>query len=96
MLSQCLITVVTATIVLASSAGSASLAEAAIYYEAQTDFSERTVPGSSYRWDKDQINGCIYKDDSVPNSYYVWAKLSVQNWRQALREYTGSADDWKV
>ncbi|MEW6605149.1 MAG: hypothetical protein AB1351_10755, partial [Thermoproteota archaeon] len=69
-------------------------ARAASYYEEQTDFSETSVPMADYRWDQDDINGCIYKEDEVKNSHYVWTKMAVQKWRQALREYTGNQDAW--
>jgi len=39
---------------------------------------------------QDDIEGRIYKEGSVENSYYVWTKMAVQKWRQALREYTGN------
>lgn len=71
-----------------------SPASAAIYYSDQTNFDETTVPGSTYSWNKSSIRGCIYKDPDVPNSYYIWAKLAVQKWRQALREYTADQDQW--
>lgn len=71
-----------------------SPALAATYYEDQTDLTESTVPMASYRWDQDDIEGCIYKEDNVRNSYYVWTKMAVQKWRQALREYTGNNDAW--
>jgi hypothetical protein len=67
---------------------------AANYYEEQTNFSETSVPMADYRWDQDDIEGCIYKEDGVKNSYYVWTKMAVQKWRQALREYTGNHDAW--
>jgi matrixin len=69
-------------------------ATAATYYEDQTDFTEDSVPWASYRWDRDDIEGCIYKEDGVDNSYYVWTKMAVQKWRQALREYTDNPDAW--
>jgi hypothetical protein len=72
----------------------ASPATAAEYYSDQTNFDENTVPGSTYSWNKGSIKGCIYKDADVPNSYYVWTKLAVQKWRQALREYTENQDQW--
>jgi hypothetical protein len=71
-----------------------SPALAARYYADQTDFTESSVPVASYSWDQDDIEGCIYKEDGVKNSYYVWAKMAVQKWRQALREYTGNHDAW--
>jgi hypothetical protein len=71
-----------------------SPALAARYYADQTDFTESSVPVASYSWDQDDIEGCIYKEDGIKNSYYVWTKMAVQKWRQALREYTGNQDAW--
>lgn len=71
-----------------------SSAVAATYYSEQTNFAETTVPGSTYSWNQNDIKGCIYKDSDVPNSYYLWTKLAVQKWRQALKEYTGSQLEW--
>ena len=71
-----------------------SPALAAIYYEEQTNFTESSVPMARYNWNQDDIEGCIYKEDGVENSYYVWTKLAVQKWRQALREYTGNQEAW--
>lgn len=69
---------------------------AASYYSPQTNFTEDTVPLASYAWEKRSIRGCIYKDAEVPNSYYIWTKLAVQEWRQAMREFTGNTDDWAI
>jgi hypothetical protein len=69
---------------------------AAKYYEEQTDFSETSVPLAPYSWHQDKIDVCIYKEDTVPNSYYVWTKLAVQSWRQALREYTNNQKAWDI
>ena len=66
---------------------------AAKYYADQTDFTETSVPAEKYSW-RNSIEGCIYKEDDVKNSYYVWTKLAVQEWRQALREYTGNQEAW--
>ncbi|MEM3095036.1 MAG: matrixin family metalloprotease [Nitrososphaera sp.] len=71
-----------------------SPALAARYYEDQTDFTETSVPVTRYSWDQGTIEGCIYKEDGVDNSYYVWTKLAVQKWRQALREYTSNLEAW--
>ena len=71
-----------------------SPALAARYYVEQTDFTENSVPMANYRWDHDDIEGCIYKENGVENSYYVWTKLAVQKWRQALREYTNDQNTW--
>lgn len=71
-------------------------ASAALYYSDQTNFDENYVPGANYNWDQLKIRGCIYKDPDVPNSYYVWTKLAIQKWRQALREYTENQDQWTV
>lgn len=68
---------------------------AAQYYEEQTDFTETTVPKSEFLWDHD-IHMCVYKEDGVPNKYYVWTKLAVQEWRQALREYTDNDQAWSM
>ncbi len=69
---------------------------AAEHYEEQTNHAENTVPTTDYRWDKDTIQACIFKEDGVPNTYYVWTKLAVQDWRQALREYTNNQDFWNI
>jgi hypothetical protein len=71
-----------------------SPALAARYYADQTNFTESSVPVARYSWNQDAIEGCIYKEDGVENSYYVWTKLAVQKWRQALREYTGNQEAW--
>ena len=71
-----------------------SPALAARYYADQTNFDESSVPLANYSWDQDDIESCIYKEDGVDNSYYVWTKMAVQKWRQALREYTGNQDAW--
>ena len=49
---------------------------AAKYYADQTDFTETSVPAEKYSW-RNSIEGCIYKEDGVKNSYYVWTKLAV-------------------
>lgn len=77
-----------------SSALYVSPAVAAVYYSEQTNLDENSVPGANYSWDQRNITGCIYKDSEVPNSYYVWTKLAVQKWRQALREYTDNQEQW--
>ena len=77
-----------------SSALYVSPAVAALYYSEQTNLDENSVPGANYNWDQQNIKGCIYKDSDVPNSYYVWTKLAVQKWRQALREYTDNQEQW--
>jgi hypothetical protein len=69
---------------------------AAKYYSEQTDFTETHVPMTRHSWDKDDIESCVYKEDGVDNAYYVWAKLSVQKWRQALQEYTGNQEEWNI
>jgi len=69
-----------------------SPALSARYYQEQTNFTETSVPLADYKWNQDSIQGCIYKESAVGNSYYVWTKLAVQKWRQALREYTGNQD----
>src|SRR5262245_54270744 len=71
-----------------------SHAYAAAYYKEQTDFSETTVPVATYRWTHD-LQWCIYKEPGVTNKYYVWVKLAVQDWRNALREYTGNTE-WNM
>lgn len=71
-----------------------SPALAATYYSDQINLAENSVPAASYSWNQREIEGCVYKDPDVPNSYYVWTKLAVQQWRQALREYTGDQDQW--
>lgn len=73
-----------------------SPAAAAKYYSDQTNFDETSVPLAKYRWSDDRIDSCIFKEDNVPNKYYVWAKLAVQNWRQALREYTDDSQAWQI
>ncbi|HXG05704.1 MAG TPA: matrixin family metalloprotease [Nitrososphaera sp.] len=71
-----------------------SAASAARYYEEQTDFRENQIPMTDYSWEKENIDGCIYKEEGVDNSYYVWTKMAVQKWRKALQEYTGNSDGW--
>ncbi len=71
-----------------------SPALAAKYYAAQNDFTETSVQVARYNWAQDSIEGCVYKENGVENSYYVWTKLAVQKWRQALREYTGNQEAW--
>lgn len=66
------------------------------HYQEQIDHSENMVPLLGYRWDRDSIHVCIYKEQNVPNSYYVWAKLAVQDWRLALREYTDNQEAWNL
>ena len=69
---------------------------AATYYDPQTNFEENEIPLTSYNWNTESIDGCIYKKDGIPNSYYVWTKLAVQSWRQALREYTKNYAAWNL
>ena len=69
---------------------------AATYYSSQTNFEENEMPLTSYKWNKEGIDACIYKEEGIPNSYYVWTKLAVQSWRQALREYTGNYAVWNI
>lgn len=71
-----------------------SPALAARYYSDQKNFAESSVPLNEYSWNQDTIEGCIYKEDNVENSYYVWTKMAVQKWRQALREYTDNQEAW--
>src|SRR5437868_4008308 len=66
------------------------------YYQPQTNFAESTVSATAYHWGRSDPQACIYKDPSVPNSYYVWTKLAVQSWRQALREYSGNLSAWSL
>jgi hypothetical protein len=66
------------------------------YYQEQTNFTETKVPITKYNFRPGPLDICIYKDNKVSNSYYVWAKLSVQKWRQALREYTGNQKAWNI
>ncbi|AIC14994.1 Matrixin [Candidatus Nitrososphaera evergladensis SR1] len=70
-------------------------ASAVQYYKEQTDFTETKVPTSGFTW-SDSLHVCIFKQAGVPNSYYAWAKLAVQEWRQALREYTGDQQGWTM
>jgi hypothetical protein len=69
---------------------------AAKYYSEQTDITESSVPMTRYTWDKDNIETCIHMEEGVKNAYYVWTKLSVQNWRHALQEYTGNHQEWNI
>jgi hypothetical protein len=69
---------------------------AAKYYSEQTNFAETSVPMTKYSWNKDDIEGCIYMEEGVENAYYVWTKLSVQKWRDALQEYTGNHLKWNI
>src|SRR5579884_4365796 len=55
-----------------------------------------SVPVTKYRSSPGPMDICIYKDNRIPNSYYVWTKLGVQKWRQALREYTGNQKAWDI
>ena len=73
-----------------------SPALAAKYYSEQADFTETFVPMTRYSWNQDDIESCVYKEDGVNNSYYVWTKLSVQKWRQALQEYTSNQEEWSI
>ncbi|HEX2170150.1 MAG TPA: matrixin family metalloprotease [Nitrososphaera sp.] len=73
-----------------------STAVAANYYSEQTDFTETSVPMTRYTWDKDNIESCIHMEEGIENAYYVWTKLSVQNWRHALQEYTGNHLEWNI
>jgi hypothetical protein len=73
-----------------------SPAVAARYYSEQTDFTETFVPMTRYSLDQDDLESCVYKEDGIDNSYYVWTKLAVQKWRQALREYTGNQEEWNI
>jgi hypothetical protein len=73
-----------------------SPALAAKYYADQTNFTESSIPLADYRWNHESVEGCIYKENGVDNSYYVWVKLAVQKWRQALREYTNSQEAWNI
>jgi hypothetical protein len=76
--------------------GATQHAVAATYFEPQTNFEENEIPLTSYNWNTERIDGCIYKEDGIPNSYYVWTKLAVQSWRQALREYTENYAAWNI
>jgi hypothetical protein len=69
---------------------------AAKYYSEQTDITESSVPMTRYTWDKDNIETCIHMEEGIKNAYYVWTKLSVQNWRHALQEYTGNHQEWNI
>jgi hypothetical protein len=69
---------------------------AATYYSSQTNFEENEIPLTPYKWNKEGIDACIYKEEGIPNSYYVWTKLAVQSWRQALREYTENYTAWNI
>ena len=69
---------------------------AATYYSSQTNFGENEMPLTPYKWNKEGIDACIYKEEGIPNSYYVWTKLAVQSWRQALREYTENYIAWNI
>lgn len=71
-------------------------AAAAKYYSDQTNFEEVSAVLADYRWSDDRIDSCIFKEDGVANRYYVWTKLAVQNWRQALKEYTGDSQAWQI
>ncbi len=66
------------------------------YYSEQIDYEEISVPMTSHRWNQENIESCIYKEDAVDNAYYVWTKISIQEWRQALREYTGNQEGWNI
>ena len=49
-----------------------------------------------YKWNQDNIESCLYKEDGVNNSYYVLTKLAVQKWRHALRKYTGNEGECSI
>ncbi len=66
------------------------------YYEEQTDFDELSVPVAEYKWDRENLQACIFKEDGVSNKYYVWAKLAIQDWRNALKEYTDNELGWNM
>jgi Matrixin len=66
------------------------------YYSEQTDFRETFVPMTGHIWDQHDIESCIYIEDGVDDAYYVWTKLSVQKWRQALQDYTGNQQGWNI
>ena len=68
----------------------------ASYYSPQTNFEENEIPLISHKWNTEKIDACIYKEEGIPNSYYVWTKLAVQHWRQALREYTDNYGAWNI
>jgi hypothetical protein len=72
------------------------IAVAAKYYSEQTDFTETFVPMTRYSWDRDDLESCVYKEDGINNSYYVWTKLAVQKWRHALQEYTNNQEEWNI
>lgn len=71
------------------------LAFASSYYEEQTNFAETSVPTSGFMW-HENLQICIFKQADIPNAYYVWTKLAVQEWRQALREYTSNKQGWNM
>jgi hypothetical protein len=73
-----------------------SPAVAAKSYSEQTDFTETFVPMTRYSWNQDDLESCVYKEVGINNSYYVWTKLAVQKWRQALRDYTGNQEEWNI
>ena len=75
---------------------SSRAAFAAQYYQEQTNFTENSIPSSPILYGHSTIAVCIAKDQSVSDSYYVWTKLAVQEWRQALREYTGNPSSWNI
>ena len=76
--------------------GNALLASAALHYSPQTNFAEKTNPISKVRFGKSDVTVCIFKDQGVSNQYYVWTKMAVQSWRQALREYTRDYSGWNI
>src|SRR5215210_283657 len=69
---------------------------AANYYSEQTDFTETFAPLTGHSWDQDDMESCVYEEDGIDNAYYVWTKLSVQKWRQALQDYTGNQEAWNI
>ena len=71
-------------------------ANAQQYYTLQTNFAEKSVPMTAFHWGRSNLDSCIYKQEGVPNFYYVWTKLAVQSWRQALKEYSGDSMGWSI
>jgi hypothetical protein len=71
-------------------------ASASRYYADQADFAETTVPKANYRWDANDLQWCVYKEDGIAGKYYTWAKLAIHKWRMALKDYTEARTEWNM
>src|SRR5215210_4121647 len=60
---------------------------AATYYSPQTNFEENEVPLASYKWNKEGIDGCIYKEEDIYNSYKDFPDYPNQTGAYTATEY---------